>query len=90
MLNLCFVIVGLAFLLSGEFNRRGQLKRVVGCIGVIVAIEVSILSIKSGGQNIPDLAGLIYLCPILPALIGGYVLFMRNRRHRQATASQPG
>jgi len=90
LLSLCFVMVGLAFLLSGEFNRRGQLKRVVGCISVIVAIEVGILSIKSGGQNFPELAGLIYLCPILPALIAGYILFMRNRPHRQTTASQPG
>lgn len=89
LLSICFVIVGLAFLLSGEFNRRGQLKRVVGCIGVIIAIEVSLLSMKSSGQKLPELAGLIYLCPLLPALFGGYVLFMRKHPHQRAAANQP-
>ena len=89
LLNICFVVVGLAFLLSGEFNRRGQLKRVVGCIGVIIAIEISLLSIKSSGPKFPELTGLIYLCPLLPALLGGYVLFVRNRPHRRAVASLP-
>ena len=90
LLSLCFVVVGLAFLLSGEFNRRGQLKRVVGCIGVIIAIEISLLSIKSIGPKLPELTGLIYLCPLLPTLFGGYVLFVRNRPRRRAVAVQPG
>ena len=90
LLSLSFVIVGLAFLLSGEFNRRGQLRRVVGCIGVIIAMEVSLLSIKSSGPNMPELTGILYLCPLLPAMFGGYVLFARNRSHRRSVARQSG
>ena len=90
LLSLCFVIVGTAFLLSGEFNRRGQMKRVIGCIGVVMAIEISLLSIKSGGPDYPHLTWLMYLCPLLPSVFGGYVLFARNRVDRRALARQPG
>ncbi len=90
LLSLSFVIVGLAFLLSGEFNRRGQLRRVVGCIGVVIAIEITLLSIKSSGPTMPELTGILYLCPLLPAMFGGYVLFARNRPNRRSVARQPG
>ena len=90
LLSLCFVILGAAFLLSGEFNRRGQMKRVVGCIGVVMAIEISLLGIKSSGQDHPDVTGLMYLCPLLPGLIGGYVLYARNRVDRRSLARQAG
>lgn len=89
LLSLAFAIVGLAFLLSGEFNRRGQMKRVVASIAVVVAIEVAMLSIKSAGQRIPELAGLMYLCPLLPAAWGGYVLLVRDRLRSRAAAPQP-
>ncbi len=90
LLSLSFVIVGLAFLLSGEFNRRGQAKRIVGSVGVIVAMEAGLLGIKSGGERIPELTGLMYLFPLLPAMFGGYVLFVRDRLHRRPAAPQPG
>jgi lipopolysaccharide export system permease protein len=90
LLNLSFVIIGLAILLSGQFNRRGQLKRVVGSVGVVMVIEAGLVGLKSGGQDMPELTGLMYLCPLLPAAFGGYVLLVRDRLHRRHPASQPG
>ncbi len=90
LLNLSFVIIGLAFLLSGQFNRRGQLKRVVGSVGVVMTIEAGLVGFKSGGQDMPELTGLMYLWPLLPAAFGGYVLLVRDRLHRRHPASQPG
>ena len=90
LLSLAFVIVGLAFLLSGEFSRRGQLKRVVGSVAVVIAIEAAVLAIKSGGEKLPELAGLMYLGPLLPAALAGYVLFMRDRLRSRPPTLQPG
>ncbi len=90
LLSLVFVFVGLAFLLSGEFSRRGQLKRVVGSVGVVVAIEAAVLGIKSGGEKLPELTGLMYLVPLLPAVLAGYVLLVRDRLQPRPPAPQPG
>ena len=90
LLNLAFVTVGLAFLLSGAFSRRGQLKRVIGCVVVVVAIEAGLLGVKSGGEKIPQLTGLMYLCSLLPIAVAGYVLLLRDRLRRRPVAAHAG
>ena len=71
---LAFTFVGLALLLGGGFNRRGQLWRVLSAVGIIIILEASHLGIKNLGEKAVNLAFLMYLIPILPIIISAFVL----------------
>ncbi|HEX3861941.1 MAG TPA: LPS export ABC transporter permease LptF [Stellaceae bacterium] len=65
-----FVIIPLACLLTGEFNRRGQLRRVllaVGCAFVFQGIDLSVKNLASRNASaIP----LMYVTDLLPLALG--------------------
>ena len=90
LLSLAFVFVGVAFLLSGQFSRRGQLRRVVACVVVATAVEAAQLGLKSGGEKLPELAALMYLCALLPILFAAYILFVRDRLRWRSAVPHPG
>jgi lipopolysaccharide export system permease protein len=82
--TLTFVLIGLAALLSGQFNRRGQVYRVVAAVLCTAVLE-------GLGLALHDLAGrslraipLMYLAAVLPACVSIFLLLRRQRR-RPAT-----
>lgn len=75
-----FAILGLACLLLGEFNRRGQKWRVLSAVTVVILIEASGIGFKNLGEKFPDVATLLYLNVIVPSLVVGYFLFLRRER----------
>lgn len=85
LLPLSFTLVGLAFLLGGDFNRRGQLWRVMSAVGVVIVIELSQLGVKHLGEKWPDASALMYLVPVLPGLVAAW--FLASRRHPRRTAA---
>jgi lipopolysaccharide export system permease protein len=74
LLPLCFTLVGLALLLMGDFNRRGQLWRILSAIAVVIVVEVAQLGLKNLGEKAPSITVLMYLTPILPALAAVWLL----------------
>ena len=64
LMNLALPLVALALLLGAEFNRRGHMARILVAVAVIVALEVSMMGLKSLGRRIPELTPLIYVCPL--------------------------
>ncbi len=64
LMNLALPLVALALLLGAEFNRRGHMVRILVAVAVIAGLEVSMMGLKSLGRRIPELAPLIYLCPL--------------------------
>ncbi len=81
-LVVAFVFVGLAALLSGQFNRRGQLRRILVAAGLVVAIQSAGLGLHNLTSRLPAAAPLIYLNVLLPILISTIVLTHRPRRRR--------
>jgi lipopolysaccharide export system permease protein len=79
-LVVAFVFVGLAALLSGQFNRRGQLRRILVAAGLVVAIQSAGLGLHNLTSRQPAAAPLIYLNVLLPILISTIVLTHRPRR----------
>jgi lipopolysaccharide export system permease protein len=73
-----FIVVALAFLLSGEFNRRGQLYRVISSVVCIVVIEG--LSLAFQDLAIRSLAAIFAMWGtlLLPIAIGLWIL-LRER-----------
>lgn len=89
LLGPAFVLIGLAFLLAGDFSRRGQVTRIVPAVLAVVAIEAGILSIKSFGEKIPEIAPLIYIVALLPVILGGYVLVRDKPWPRRRARTMP-
>jgi lipopolysaccharide export system permease protein len=86
LLNIAFTLIGLAFVLGGEFNRRGQALRIGLAIAVATATEAAILGAKPLGEKTPDAWFLLYLAPLVPAAACGYDLVTQRLRRRARRA----
>ena len=72
--NITFIVIALAFLLSGEFNRRGQLYRVIGAIWCVALVEgLSLAFHDLASRNLAALSAM-WATLLLPAAIGFWVL----------------
>lgn len=78
-----FALIPLACLLSGEFNRRGQTRRVFMAIIAAFLFELSDLGLRNLGERYPGTIPLIYVNALLPALACAWVLY-RPRMQRMA------
>ncbi len=74
-----FVLLALAFLLVGDFNRNGQGERVAAAVLSMVVLQGLVLA----GQNIvgkaPSLAVLAYVINVAPGAIALWILLRRPR-----------
>jgi lipopolysaccharide export system permease protein len=69
-----FVVIPLACLLPGEFNRRGQLRRVLLAIGLAFLFQAADLASKNLAARHPSAIPLIYLSDLLPFALGFGIL----------------
>ena len=83
LMVLAFAFVGLAALLSGQFDRRGQLRRILVAAGLVVVIQSAGLGLHNLTARLPAVAPLIYINVLLPILISAIVLGRRPRRRRR-------
>ena len=70
-----FVMIPLACLLPGEFNRRGQLKRVLLAIGSALVFQTTDLAVKNLAGRYPIAIVLSYVVDLLPFAVGLGILF---------------
>ena len=86
LLGLAFTMIGLAALISGEFNRRGQTRRLVAAVGLVSVLQVIALALYNAQAKVPMLAALPYLA-IAVAIVGGWWWLNRPVRRRRAPAN---
>jgi lipopolysaccharide export system permease protein len=73
---LSFAMIPLACLLPGEFNRRGQLRRVLLAIGLAVVFQALDLAVRNLASRQVAAIPLMYLIDLLPLALGfGILLF---------------
>jgi lipopolysaccharide export system permease protein len=80
LLGIAFALVGLAFILGGQFNRRGNAARLALAVIVVTGMEAALLGAKSLGEKIPEAWFLVYLTAIVPAVACGYDLMTQRLR----------
>ena len=80
LLYLAFTVIGLALLLGGDFNRRGQFLRILTAVCCVTAIQVVVLSMKNLGEKTPALEPVMYLVPIIATI--GFVIIMISGKPR--------
>ena len=65
-----YTLVGLAFLLRGSFDRRGQTARVAVAIFAVVALQAASLGATNLASQSSSLVGLMYLAALIPIAVG--------------------
>ncbi|MGF1607871.1 MAG: LPS export ABC transporter permease LptF [Kiloniellales bacterium] len=78
--SLSFIMVALAALLSGEFNRRGQARRIIVAILCVALLEALALTLHDLANRRLEAVAAMYLGPLLPMLGSAYVLLRVPRR----------
>jgi lipopolysaccharide export system permease protein len=90
LLSLSFAVVPLACLLSGEFNRRGQVRRVLLAVAIAFLCQAADLGVRNLASRQPSAIPLMYVAALLP-LAGGLAVLLRDARpgaaRRTATAA---
>jgi lipopolysaccharide export system permease protein len=82
LLAAAFTLIALAALLAGEFNRRGQVRRILWATSVVILLQLCYLGATNLTATIPAVAPLLYVIPLAAAAAAAYVLFNRPGRHR--------
>ena len=81
-----FVLIAIAALLSGEFNRRGQTMRVAAAILCVALLEGLALALQDLAGRSLQAVPAMYIGALAPTVISLYVLLRRPRR-RLVTAA---
>lgn len=76
-----FTLLALACLLSGEFSRRGQAKRIATAMVGALLLQSLMLSLSSMAVKKPALNGVLYLVGLLPMI--GLAWYIKNWRRVQ-------
>ncbi|HMA15657.1 MAG: LPS export ABC transporter permease LptF [Bacteroidota bacterium] len=81
-----FVLIGMAALLAGEFNRRGQAKRVLAAVACVAALEGLSLALNDLASRSAAAVPAMYAAVLLSGGISLYVLLRRPTRRAAPAA----
>lgn len=70
LLSLAFVVIACLSLLFGEYNRRGQSKRIIAAIAGAGAVEVGVMGFSQVAAEHQWAVIMLYLVVILPIVLG--------------------
>ncbi len=87
--TLSFVLVALAALLSGEFNRRGQVRRLVVAVICIAVLEGLALALQDMASRTASAIPIMYAGPALP-IVAALIVLLRRPRRRETPPSAYG
>ncbi len=84
LLPLSYAIIGIAAMLGGQFSRRGQIKRLLGSIGLMTTILICSLGFHNLAGKVPEFVFAMYANSLLPIAVGMLYL-SRAGRYRRPT-----
>lgn len=88
LLALAFALVGLASLLSGQFNRRGQFKRILLATVLVLILQAISIGLHSLAKAMPGAIPLMYIIPLAAIAAAFYVLVRQAPRRRASFISE--
>lgn len=87
----CFVLVALGALLSGGFDRRGHLRRILVAACVVAVVQLGFFGAMSVGTVMPELETLILVLPVAAIAIFAVLLARSGRTmNRRRMPAGPG
>lgn len=78
--TLSFALVALACILLGPFNRRGQGKKVLTAVIVVVALQAASMGLGNAAKKTPSLLPVMYLLTFTPILISAFLMHIRGEQ----------
>lgn len=88
--SLVFALIGLACLLVGEFDRRGQTKRILLTVGIVIPLQAAAIVLFNLAAKVPAVLPLMYLNVLVPAIVCIWILTRSQRlRARRFVAGAP-
>lgn len=87
--SLAMVLVALAALLSGDFNRRGQSRRLVIAVAIGIGLQIAAIGISTIATKASYLIPFLYANVIGAIAVAAYWLLRQPRRVRRAEAWVP-
>ena len=76
--NLTFAFLAVAFLIRGNFNRRGQLPKVIASAFIMLLVESAELALENTSVKHHWLIPLMYVNALLPITLCMYILFAKQ------------
>lgn len=90
LLPLAFVLVSLAALLSGDFKRRGQSRRVLAAVAITAVLQTTAIALGNVIAKWPPLAPLAYAHVFLTIVVALWWLLRRPAMPSRSWAPAPG
>jgi lipopolysaccharide export system permease protein len=87
LLYIAFTAIGLALMLGGDFNRRGQSVRILTAVCLVTAIQVVVVATKSIGEKMPETEPLMYGIPLIATI--AFLTMMASGRSRRRRKTMP-
>jgi len=84
LLPFSYVVIAIAAMLGGQFSRRGQLKRMLGAIGLMTTILIFSLGFHNLAGKVPQFIFAMYANSLLPIAFG-MVYLARAGHYRRPT-----
>jgi lipopolysaccharide export system permease protein len=84
-----FSMLGVAILLVGEFNRRGQGRRILAAVGAVLLLQSAGLGISNLAINNNAFIPLLYVVVVVPVLAGGFLMARQSLRRGRPVRLQP-
>jgi len=84
---IAFAVIPLVALLCGEFNRRGQIRRILLAVAFALLFETLDLGLRNLAVHTPVGIVLMYVNALLPVAIGGF--FLLDEKHRSPSGRMP-
>ena len=69
LLYFTYTSIGLALLLGGDYNRRGQFWRIFIAVCTVSFVQVAVLGAKNFGEKSAEIATLMYAVPIVATIV---------------------
>ena len=86
---LSFTLVGLACLLTGELNRRGQGRRLLVAFSLVLVLQATDIGFNNLANRAPLAIVLMYLNVIIPSILGGYLVLRPKALRRRQPVTVP-
>jgi lipopolysaccharide export system permease protein len=86
---LTMAALSVACLLTGEFNRRGQTKRILLAVGLAFMVEVVDVALKDLSVRAGITLPLLYANLLMPLLISLWMLWRESAPPRRRIMAQP-
>jgi lipopolysaccharide export system permease protein len=84
-----FTLMGVAILLVGEFNRRGQGRRIIAAVASVLVLQSAALGITNLSVNNNAFIPLLYVVVAIPVLVGAFLMLRQGIRGKRMGRLRP-